>query len=1226
MGVPKFYRWLSERYPCLSQTIREHKIPEFDNLYIDMNGIIHPCSHPNDEDPHFQITEEEIMMNIFDYIETLFRIIKPKKNFFMAVDGCAPRAKMNQQRSRRFRTAKEVGISIENAIQRGETLPKGDSFDSNCITPGTEFMDRLHQQLKYFINYKISTDPLWKHCVVHFSGHNVPGEGEHKIMDYIRYCKSKPDYDPNTRHCLYGLDADLIMLGLSVHEPHFCLLREEVRFGAKSNIVLSPGDQVFHLLHLSLLREYLDLEFSSMKESLEFEYDLEKIIDDWIFLGFLVGNDFVPHLPHMHINHDALPYFYSVYKDFLITADGYINEGGVVNLTRLKQFFGCVSDFDYELFAEWKKTSSGIKSKNEENDKKIFSLENPDGTEGFANAFANFSFNGSLQKKSKKLIKVKGSDKDLAIVDEFTEHKQNYYAEKFGMNVKNNIEMQTICSNYVTALQWISHYYFNGLQSWSWYYPYHYSPYMSDLASFELEKISMDLGTPFRPFEQLLAVLPAASGKLLPKAFQNLMVEETSTIIDYYPSDFQTDLNGKKQQYEAVVLIPFIDEKRLLDAMAQNYDQLTEEEKSRNTFGNAYEFMYDENLNLTYPSSHPGLNDITPCKVKQVEISQDLYRLKINDIKKGLSKGAQLDIYSPGFPTLKHLKHKCFFTQAGIKVFKHKSKIENAIIKITEQKSMDIEETANLMIGKSVFVEWPYMVEAMVTSVMNEDLCYYLTNENELAMKMVDGEDYSNFKKEIAVISSYHLFERGINLGDVTTIVAAKLLLGEKYKFDGGKASLVKEWSQTPTFYPLQTIVQDVSVCKREKNVIKSTSDLFPVHSPCVILSQPHYGFTGKVLQYNEKNDHINVLINILKEPNFSETMFESLSTEYVSSHSIAKQMQIPIDVLSRITGDVFVTKGSNQTGIMSYNLGLKIKYTKKNLEMLGYARRSAFGWFYSASAVNLLNEYMKKFPEVFRGLESMASSDVDSFNFSDLFPQQSEDYLDHVSLYLKNLPCYDGQLIRCQSNVLEEPVVNRIEQAVNEIKDQQKKSLKFQVKPENLFLPTDSLYNVPQDREIFLFDRVVNIQNGINVPFGMRGTVIGIHKVLIDENSIRAKSELRYEVLFDDVLLGASVRSKDPRGYILKADSLIGLIPEKTKNDRRNLHNASLNFQWKKVPGIGWRNYSTYRSSTAFCFKRPHINLHQRNFFSIIKPSRSSIISVAFGGLLVSSMYLFRV
>lgn len=155
-------------------------------------------------------------------------MIQPQKLFFMAIDGVAPRAKMNQQRGRRFRSAHMAAEQTIQAISRGETLPSEERFDSNCITPGTPFMVRLQNELEYFVAEKMSNDPLWRKVQVILSGHQVPGEGEHKIMDYIRYIKSLPGYNYHTRHCLYGLDADLIMLGLCTHEPYFSLLREEV--------------------------------------------------------------------------------------------------------------------------------------------------------------------------------------------------------------------------------------------------------------------------------------------------------------------------------------------------------------------------------------------------------------------------------------------------------------------------------------------------------------------------------------------------------------------------------------------------------------------------------------------------------------------------------------------------------------------------------------------------------------------------------------------------------------------------------------------------------------------------------------------------------------------------------------------------------------------------------------------------------------------------------------
>lgn len=85
------------------------------------------------------MTEDQMFIRIFNYIEHLFGIIQPKHLFFMAIDGVAPRAKMNQQRARRFRTALDAERAKEMALREGISLPKEAAFDSNCITPGKFF-------------------------------------------------------------------------------------------------------------------------------------------------------------------------------------------------------------------------------------------------------------------------------------------------------------------------------------------------------------------------------------------------------------------------------------------------------------------------------------------------------------------------------------------------------------------------------------------------------------------------------------------------------------------------------------------------------------------------------------------------------------------------------------------------------------------------------------------------------------------------------------------------------------------------------------------------------------------------------------------------------------------------------------------------------------------------------------------------------------------------------
>lgn len=213
-------------------------------------------------------------------------------------------------------------------------------------------MAMLTRQLKYFINKKISEDVDWQGVQIVLSGHEVPGEGEHKIMEYIRFAKAQPDYDANTRHCLYGLDADLIMLGLLSHDPHFCLLREEVTFGRQQQKQKDLQHQNFYLMHLCIVREYLELEFQQLREPsvLEFPFDLERIIDDFILMAFFVGNDFIPNLPKLHINEGALALMFKVYKSVLPKAGGYLNERGVINLDRLALLLEGLADVEYRFF------------------------------------------------------------------------------------------------------------------------------------------------------------------------------------------------------------------------------------------------------------------------------------------------------------------------------------------------------------------------------------------------------------------------------------------------------------------------------------------------------------------------------------------------------------------------------------------------------------------------------------------------------------------------------------------------------------------------------------------------------------------------------------------------------------------------------------------------------------------------------------------------------------
>ena len=163
--------------------------------------------------------------------------------------------------------------------------------------------------------------------------------------------------------------------------------------------------------------------------------------------------------------------------------------------------------------------------------------------------------------------------------------------------------LDDLCRNYYEGLAWVMLYYYRGVRSWTWFYRYHYAPLPSDLARCDAfrssrpltrrKPASFSLGQPVKPFLQQLSCLPPQSQSILPASYRPL-VRRDSPVADFYPESFAIDMNNKKNPWEGVNLIPFIDIDRLTAAMEALHvdDGLTAEERKRNAFQGPQLFQF----------------------------------------------------------------------------------------------------------------------------------------------------------------------------------------------------------------------------------------------------------------------------------------------------------------------------------------------------------------------------------------------------------------------------------------------------------------------------------------------------------------------------------------------------------------------------------------------------------------------------------------------------------
>ena len=512
MGIPSLFYFLSKKY----NNILQKKIPNIDNLYFDLNSLIHPqCYKILEENPtwnNIEYIENKMINQIKSQINLIIKYINPNKLVYLSIDGVAPIAKIKQQRDRRYKSIKTKEY-IYNKKQEFN-IDQENIWDSNCITPGTEFMKKLNTEINKFIK----NDIAFKGKII-FSSSDEPGEGEHKILQYLKN-KKKSEYE-----CIYGLDADLIMLSMISGISNIFLFREN-------------SNESFDIVNIKLLKKNLQNEICDNLSSSE-NISNQNLINDFVFYCFLIGNDFIPSIPSLRIKDGGILILISIYCNIFEKINEHLILNNKINESFLLLLFENLSIV-------------------EENTLQTFTTYDNNYT--INNSFSN-EYEKEIFKYEKNLI----YDKENLNIG-FNDYKFKYYKKYFYINYKLD-SIDNICKSYINTLQWIYKYYFFKCCNWHFYYPYYISPFASDIYTYLLNNKNVindsitKKNKSIKQIEQLLLVLPPQSNSILPNNYQYLQ-KKNSPIYDLYPKSFNEIIIGN-QNWKNIPILPNLDYNRI---------------------------------------------------------------------------------------------------------------------------------------------------------------------------------------------------------------------------------------------------------------------------------------------------------------------------------------------------------------------------------------------------------------------------------------------------------------------------------------------------------------------------------------------------------------------------------------------------------------------------------------------------------------------------------------
>ena len=496
MGIPSYFSYIIKNHSNIIRNRRRIKV-NFTSLYMDCNSIIYDCVRKieNDTEPRpkgFDF-EDAIIRGVITKIEKYIVDIEPSNILYIAFDGVAPFAKMEQQRIRRYKTGYLSAVT-KGAMSNKESISDdavSTTWNTSAITPGTSFMNMLSLKVKRAF---VDSGRYFGVKTLIVSGSDEPGEGEHKMFQYMR------SNALNTETiAVYGLDADLIMLSLfhCFACENIYIFRESPEFGRAALNDSFDRDELLYLDNRSLSRAILnEMGVSDMAK------DSRGRIYDYIFACFLLGNDFMPHFPALNIRTHGNYTILETYRNLFARYP----DRRFISLESCNIQWKWVKMFLQHLAKEEHRLILNEYESRHKMEKRFYPTNTQ---EERMNAFENIP---TIYRAEEHYIQPGEQGWE-----------NRYYDVAFHLNetTLNKKVKDNICNNYLEGLEWTFKYYTEGCPHWRWKYNYHYPPLLVDLVeripNFETTYIdeTARINKPFQSNTQLAYVIPPWNHSLL---------------------------------------------------------------------------------------------------------------------------------------------------------------------------------------------------------------------------------------------------------------------------------------------------------------------------------------------------------------------------------------------------------------------------------------------------------------------------------------------------------------------------------------------------------------------------------------------------------------------------------------------------------------------------------------------------------------------------------------